>query len=301
MISLYPFLLLLLNLNPVSTTRPCSLQTKKVPVVENDPRDITADQITVSVSPTPALGFSNTAVFEDGSVFTIRCAQTGYTFTNGLREVIGVNINRINSKGEVEVVCKDQYFYPDVWVETESGVITKTSYREIWCVPGCAPISDTTLVVNYNLASLSYEEYSPPIFPAGQFVSTAGCRPGYTTSETPAGSLTVSCTSEGGAARWDPPVDQLLKCYKGCPDVRDAVQFGVSSSSPNTGDMASYTVGMQIEFGCEEGFTLVGWSKLKCNANAGWSEAMPECVFLKGAGARPGVGVGVVLVCLLMV
>ena len=282
-------LLLLATLLHVITASKCALQTSKVPVPANNPAGIYPNQIDVTYP-----NFAITATFNSGSKFTVTCVQEGYTFTNGIREIIGVNVTRINTEGTIIVECNDQYFVPNIWVQTEGPTATATSYRAVYCVPGCAPLTDNTLVVHYNPASLSSEDYSPPVLPNANFISTVNCRTGYTTAANPSGASQVSCVSSGGVAKWAPEPSTLLKCYKGCQDVRTTVKFGSATASPNS-QGASFTVGSEITFKCEPGFELVGWEVLTCNANSVWSEGLPECVFL-GRATRGTVVSSLVIV-----
>lgn len=270
---------LLTTLLDLTTASKCALQTSKVPVSSNNPDGTYPNQIEVDYP-----DFNDTAIFNTGSVFTVTCEEEGYTFTNGIREIIGVDVARINTEGKIIVKCDDQYFVPNIWVQTEGPTATATSYRQVYCVPGCAPITDNTLVIHYNQASVSFEDYSPPILPNPNFVSTVSCKTGYTTAAIPSGATQLSCVSAGKGAEWRPAPGELLKCYKGCQDIRNSVQFGSAMASPNN-QGASFTVGSEIEFKCESGFELVGWKVLTCNANSVWSEELPECVYL-GAGIK---------------
>ena len=270
---------LLTTLLHITTSSKCALQTSKVPVSENNPDGIYPKQIKVDYEK-----FNELAIFDSGSEFTVTCEEEGYTFTNGIREIIGVNVTQINTEGKIIVKCNDQYFLPNIWVQTEGPTATATSYRQVYCVAGCVPITDNTLVIHYNEASVSFEDYSPPILPNANFISTVSCRTGYTTAATPTGATQLSCVSSGRGAEWSPGPGELLKCYKGCQDIRNSVKFGSAIATPNS-QGASFTVGSEVEFQCEPGFELVGWKVLTCNANSVWSEELPECVYL-GAGIR---------------
>lgn len=284
-----PLLLVPLLLLHIAHSSSCSLQTTKVPVGANNPTGIYPLQIDVTVN-AGAKEFAGETSFTSGTTFTITCNRTGFTFTNGIRKVPGVDVYKINEGGQLIVTCINGYFWPNVWVQTEGLSATDTSYRQVYCVAGCCPLSESKRDIVYNAATITNEDYSPPIMPSEIFLTAVGCRAGYTTEAVQTKAVSTLCKTVNNIAQWVPPESELVDCYKGCADIRLSVKFGTAKTTVEAPDnAASFRVGDEVSFSCKDGFALVGWPTVTCSARSVWSENLPECVYLQGGSGAGGL------------
>ncbi|KAJ8409500.1 hypothetical protein AAFF_G00229010 [Aldrovandia affinis] len=91
-----------------------------------------------------------------------------------------------------------------------------------------------------------------------------GCEDGYQL----VGSVTIQCTAsrEWSAA---PPRCEAVDCEK----VYRPSQGSVSCSHP----FGDFSYGSECQFGCEDGYQLVGSVTIQCTASREWSAAPPRC------------------------
>ncbi|XP_048214199.1 complement receptor type 2 [Perognathus longimembris pacificus] len=88
------------------------------------------------------------------------------------------------------------------------------------------------------------------------------CNPGFTMK----GSNIAWCQPN---SKWNPP---LPTCFKGCLPPPH-IHHGTS----NTKDKEFFSVGQEVSYSCEPGYTLTGTNRVQCTPSGTWSSAAPSC------------------------
>ncbi|XP_077758389.1 complement receptor type 2 isoform X2 [Canis aureus] len=88
------------------------------------------------------------------------------------------------------------------------------------------------------------------------------CKPGFTMK----GSNIVWCQPN---SKWDPP---LPSCFKGC-----LLPPHVNHGSYNNLDKEFFTIGQEVSYSCDPGYTLLGTNTMQCTSLGTWSHTAPKC------------------------
>uniref|UniRef100_A0A8C3VPN4 Sushi domain-containing protein n=1 Tax=Catagonus wagneri TaxID=51154 RepID=A0A8C3VPN4_9CETA len=88
------------------------------------------------------------------------------------------------------------------------------------------------------------------------------CKPGFAMK----GSNIVWCQPNG---EWNPP---LPRCFKGCLPPPH-----IHHGNYNKMDEEFFTVGQEVSYSCEPGYTLIGTNSVQCTSLGTWSPEAPKC------------------------
>nr|KAF6394391.1 complement C3d receptor 2 [Rousettus aegyptiacus] len=88
------------------------------------------------------------------------------------------------------------------------------------------------------------------------------CKPGFTMK----GSNIVWCQSNN---KWNPP---LPRCFKGCLPPPQ-----IYHGNYNKMDKEFFSIGQEVSYSCESGYTLIGANPIQCTSLGTWSHSTPEC------------------------
>ncbi|XP_047376747.1 complement receptor type 2-like [Sciurus carolinensis] len=97
------------------------------------------------------------------------------------------------------------------------------------------------------------------------------CKPGFTMK----GSNIVWCQSN---SKWNPP---LPACFRGCLPPPH-----IHHGNYNKRDKELFTIGQEVSYSCEPGYTLLGTNLVQCTSLGTWSHAAPKCE-VKSCAAIP--------------
>ncbi|XP_051004130.1 complement receptor type 2 [Acomys russatus] len=97
------------------------------------------------------------------------------------------------------------------------------------------------------------------------------CKPGFTMK----GSSIVSCQPNN---TWNPP---LPTCFRGCLPPQN-----IHHGDYNKKDKELFSVGQEVSYSCEPGYTLTGANPVECTSLGTWSHAAPTCE-VQSCGAIP--------------
>ncbi|XP_039086000.1 complement receptor type 2 [Hyaena hyaena] len=88
------------------------------------------------------------------------------------------------------------------------------------------------------------------------------CKPGFTMK----GSNIVWCQAN---SKWNPP---LPRCFKGCLPPPP-----INHGSYTILDKEFFSIGQEVSYSCDPGYTLIGTNPIQCTSLGTWSHTAPDC------------------------